>query len=89
MSTIGVRQLRDHLSQYLRRVKTGERLIITERGESVAILSPPARTAADQRATAMVREGLAEWAGGKPRGSRRPARIRGRTMADTIIEGRR
>ncbi len=89
MSTVGIRQLRDRLSHYLRRVKTGERLVVTERGKSVAVLSPSAERATDQRLDAMLREGVADWSGGKPRGSRRPARVKGLSMAHTVIEGRR
>jgi prevent-host-death family protein len=89
MSSVGIRQLRDRLSHYLRRVKTGERLVVTERGKSVAILSPPVEKAVDRRLDAMLREGVAHWSGGKPRGSKRLARVKGPSMAQTIIEGRR
>jgi len=89
MGSVGIRQLRDRLSHYLRRVKTGERLVVTERGISVAVLSPPVEKAVDQRLDAMLREGVAHWSGGKPRGSKRPARVKGASMAQTVIEGRR
>lgn len=89
MVTVGVRQLKNRLSHYLRRVKTGERLLITERGKSVAVVSPAGERAADRRVEAMLREGVARWDGGKPRGSARPARIKGASMAQTVIEGRR
>ncbi len=39
--TVGVRELRQNLSVYLRRVKKGERLQVTERGQLVAVLAPP------------------------------------------------
>jgi prevent-host-death family protein len=38
---VGVRELRQNLSVYLRRVKAGETLEVTERGEPVARLTPP------------------------------------------------
>ena len=41
---VGVRELRQNLSVYLRRVKRGETLEVTERGEPVARLGPPPRT---------------------------------------------
>jgi prevent-host-death family protein len=41
MITVGIRQLRDHLSHYVRRVKAGERLTITEGGNAIAVLCPP------------------------------------------------
>lgn len=37
---VGVRELRQNLSVYLRRVKHGEHLEVTERGRPVAILAP-------------------------------------------------
>jgi prevent-host-death family protein len=37
---VGVRELRQNLSVYLRRVKRGERLEVTERGRTVAVLAP-------------------------------------------------
>jgi prevent-host-death family protein len=37
---VGVRELRQNLSRYLRRVAEGERLEVTERGKPVAILVP-------------------------------------------------
>jgi prevent-host-death family protein len=37
---VGIRELRQDLSRYIRRVRAGERLVVTERGRSVAVLSP-------------------------------------------------
>ena len=38
---VGVRELRQNLSVYLRRIKAGETLEVTERGQTVARLTPP------------------------------------------------
>jgi prevent-host-death family protein len=40
METVGVREIRQHASRYLRRVAAGESLQITERGRPVAVLVP-------------------------------------------------
>lgn len=37
---VGVRELRQNLSVYLRRVERGERLEVTEHGRPVAVLAP-------------------------------------------------
>jgi prevent-host-death family protein len=37
---VGIRELRQDLSRYLRRVRAGERLIVTERGRPLAVVSP-------------------------------------------------
>jgi prevent-host-death family protein len=46
-ATVGVRELRQNLSVYLRRVTAGETLRVTERGTEVALLTPlPERSSA-------------------------------------------
>lgn len=40
MDSVGVRELRQNLSVFLRRVKAGESLVVTERGREVARLTP-------------------------------------------------
>lgn len=44
MERIGVRELRQHASRYLDRVKAGETVEVTERGRLVALLVPPEPT---------------------------------------------
>jgi prevent-host-death family protein len=54
---VGVRELRQNLSVYLRRVKAGESLEVLERGHVVAVLTPvkPASTALER----LIAAGLA------------------------------
>ncbi len=44
MSTVGVAELRQNLSKYLRLVEQGERLVLTESNRPVAELGPPSST---------------------------------------------
>jgi prevent-host-death family protein len=41
MKAAGVREVKNHLSRYLRLVSEGEVVLITDRGEVVAQLAPP------------------------------------------------
>lgn len=43
-ATVGVAELRQNLSSYLRRVERGERLVVTDHNRPVAELGPPATT---------------------------------------------
>ena len=53
---IGVRELRQNLSVYLRRVKAGETLEVKERGHRIAVLAPAgAKTSALERLIAAGR----------------------------------
>ena len=40
MYSVGIRELKNKLSQYLRYARQGERLIVTERGKPIAIIQP-------------------------------------------------
>jgi prevent-host-death family protein len=46
-NTVGIAELRQNLSRYLRRVERGERLIVTDHNRPVAELGPPPSTGAD------------------------------------------
>ena len=40
MTSIGIRELRQRASEYLRRVEAGETLEVTDRGRPIALLTP-------------------------------------------------
>lgn len=44
--TVGIAELRQNLTRYLRRVAEGERLVVTDRNRPVAELGPPPATGA-------------------------------------------
>jgi prevent-host-death family protein len=46
MEKIGLRELKNRLSHYVRRVRTGHPIQVTDRGEVVAELLPPAHSVA-------------------------------------------
>ena len=67
MTTVGVAELRQNLSKYLRRVARGERLVVTDRNRPVAELGPPPSTGneldrliAEGRVSRPTRRGLPE-----------------------------
>ena len=47
MKTVGVRDLKNRLSEYLRGVRLGESVLVTDRGEVVAELLPPGQGRSD------------------------------------------
>jgi prevent-host-death family protein len=67
MTTVGVAELRQNLSKYLRLVERGERLVVTDRNRPVAELGPPPSTGdaldrliAEGRVARPTRRGLPE-----------------------------
>jgi prevent-host-death family protein len=47
MRTVGIRDLKNRLSEYLRQVRLGEGVLVTDRGEVVAELLPPGQVRGD------------------------------------------
>ena len=88
MEKVGVRELKTHLSHHLRRVRTGTRLLVTDRGRSIATISPVEAPVDVEWAHRLVAEGDAHWNGGKPTGATRPARVTGRTASSIVLEDR-
>lgn len=72
MERVGVRELRQNLSVYLRRVQAGERLEVTERGRPVARLEP---IVADERIARLEREGRIVSRGDGDLSTIRPLRL--------------
>jgi antitoxin (DNA-binding transcriptional repressor) of toxin-antitoxin stability system len=46
MKTVGIRELKNHLSGFVRQVRDGEEIKVTDRGKVVAELRPPTPPAA-------------------------------------------
>jgi prevent-host-death family protein len=89
METVGIRELKTHLSHHLKRVRSGARLLVTERGRSIATINPLETPADVDWAHQLVAEGRAHWSGGKPTGAKRPARMSGKTASAIVLEDRR
>ena len=89
MITVGIKELKNRLSQYLRKIKKGEKIVITEREKAIATIVPVERVNEDSQLLSLVKEGFAVWKGGKPVGSRHPIKIKGKTVSEIVIEERR
>jgi antitoxin (DNA-binding transcriptional repressor) of toxin-antitoxin stability system len=89
MDTVGIRELKTHLSRHLKRVRAGARLMVTERGKSIATISPVKAPPDVDWAHRLVAEGRAHWSGGKPVGAQRPVRVAGAgTVSGAVLEDR-
>ena len=65
MKAVGLRELKNRLSEYVRDVRSGEGILVTDRGQVVAELNPPGHGAAaaldaTPGLAALVRKGLIE-----------------------------
>ncbi len=85
MERIGVRELRQHASRYLARVREGQSIEITDRGELIALLVPP--SSEQDRRERLVRAGwLIPAERGDATGWRTPQPVPAGTNAPTNQE---
>lgn len=89
MHTIGVRELKAHLSEYLKRVEAGDHLTVTDRGRPIATIAPASAAARTGWVHALVAKGRARWDGGKPAGLTPRIKSRGPAASRRILEDRR
>jgi prevent-host-death family protein len=85
---VGIREMKARLSRYIRAIKSGTTIVVTERGKPVARLvaielSPQARIAE------LAKAGFLQWNGKKFRPQKASPVVRGNTtVADLLLENR-
>ena len=89
METVDIRELKENLIRYLKRVKSGERIIITDRKKEVAIIVPRGKEAVDEEVLQLIQSGIADLSGGKPLGISTRIALRGNSVSDAVFENRR
>lgn len=86
--TVGVRELKARLSEYLRKVRAGETILITDRGQPVGRIVP-ADQPLEARLQAMIEAGGLGWSGQKLEPLVPVAQVRGsNSVTDLLIEER-
>ena len=86
--TVGVRELKTQLSKYLRQVKAGRTIAITEHGKTVGRIVP-AEATLEHKLEAMQRAGLIRWSGKKLTPLKPIAQLRGaKSITDIISDNR-
>jgi prevent-host-death family protein len=89
MTEVAIETLKARLNDYLKRAQEGERILITEGGQSIALLTPIEGSEAVRRAWQLVEAGAASWSGGKPEGAPQKPTVRGKSASAIVLEDRR
>jgi prevent-host-death family protein len=90
MTSVGARELKNRLGRYLRQVREGETILVTERGRPVAELRPlsPAAVDLDARLQELAAEGAVRLpTRSKPRRIRRLS-LPAPPLSQTLVEDR-
>lgn len=86
---VSVHELKERLSHYLRMVREGETVVVTQRGVPVVRLVPVGRTL-EQQLKSLRDAGIIEWSGEKMQLSPPSSRAsQGKSVAEILVEDRR
>ena len=85
---VSVRDLKEHLSHYLRAVQAGEPLLVTSHNKPVARIEPIAEGIGLEGVARLAAAEGVRWAGGKPAGTRIVPAGGGKTAAEMVLEDR-
>ncbi len=83
-TSVGIRELKARLSAYLRQVKEGATLVITERGEPIARIVP-LQPSLEERMEELARAGLVSWSGRRLNAREPIARSRSEKMISELL----
>ncbi len=89
METIGIRILKENLSRYLKQVKSGETIIVTDRKKEIAVIMPFEKATKEEKIFQLIQRGIASWSGSKPSGMTSRIASRGKSVSRAVIEDRR
>lgn len=90
MLRVGIRALKAHLSEFVRRAANGETIVVTERGRPVAELTPHRSTELPGRLAELVRRAEVTLATKPPSVPRVRGKMRaGASLSDVVVEERR
>lgn len=86
----GVKEVRDHFTRYLKRVKMGEEIVVTERGKPVALLRPiPEGPGLQEKLESAAMKGLIRLPQKDENISlHKKIRLKGKSLTDIILEER-
>lgn len=85
---VSVRDLKNHLSKYLQKVKLGIPIIVTSHHIPLAKLIPIPQVAEKNIQQLLQIEGIS-WNGKKPHGGKIRPKMKGKTAAEYVLEHRR
>jgi prevent-host-death family protein len=93
MSSVGVKELKNRLTYYLRRTKQGDEVIITERGTPIAVIQPIRNTdkvaSLEARLASLAAQGIVALPTRKPLSRVRLVKVSGKPISKSIVEDRR
>lgn len=90
MERVGLREANVHFAKYMKMVKEGEEILLTDRGVPFAVIQPLKKGVAtlEERLHLLEKEGILTQAKKRNLPLHEPLSLEGRALAEIIAEGR-
>lgn len=95
MQMVGVRELKDHLTHYLSMIKKGENVVVTDRGNPIAILHSLDKTevtaSPEEKLASLAKRGIIRLPSGKKKLdlTTKAVSVKGKPLSEIVVEERR
>lgn len=90
MKKVGIRELKENLSKYLKKTReSGEKIIVTDRKKEIAMIVPYESLEEEKKIIQLKAKGIVEWSGKKPKDVDKRIHIKGKKVSDIVLEDRR
>jgi len=93
MSTVGIRELKNRLTRYLRETKKGGEIVVTERGHPIAVIQPiraaKRPVSLEARLAALAARGVVTLPRRRPRKRLALVTVKGQSVSRAVLEDRR
>ncbi len=86
MKIVGIKELKTKLSSYINEVKEGNKILIKDHSEEVAVIAPLSSEYRTMRK--LMKLGKAQWSFGKPKGLFPRVPVEGTPVSSTVLEER-
>jgi antitoxin (DNA-binding transcriptional repressor) of toxin-antitoxin stability system len=88
MVQAGLREFKNRLGYYARKVRKGEVVEVTDRGRPFARFEPSPGATLRERLEPLIKSGQVSWGGGKFVGLNPRIRVTGKPLSEMIVEDR-
>jgi prevent-host-death family protein len=89
MIKIGLREANLHFTKYVKMIKDGKEVILTERGTPIAVIKPiPQKGGIESKIKSLEEQGLLKGAKKGKLPVHRPITIRGKPISEVVMEER-
>lgn len=89
MESVGIRKFKENMGHHVELLKSGQDIMLRDRKRQIARITPTGMSDTEEAIRRMVLDGKASWGGGRPQALQGRVQVKGKGVADAVVEDRR